>query len=224
LTQTINILRNTRSNVILFIVILPKSYQGLKLEQYLQMMGKTQEDLKKEYEPQAIEGIKSRLALEAVIKAEKIEATDSELEEKMKEMAKNYGKENDEEFLKNEKVRNAVSKLMSKNTVAMDNYPLSSIYELLLLSKGVQKNIKKIFAPALIVHSLEDDLTSTKSAKFVFNNISSFYKEYMELKDSYHLVLYDNEKEKVYNKTMEFIDALSYKRNINLKELRDRKK
>ena len=115
-------------------------------------------------------------------------------------------------------------KLMSKNTVAMDNYPLSSIYELLLLSKGVQKNIKKIFAPALIVHSLEDDLTSTKSAKFVFNNISSFYKEYMELKDSYHLVLYDNEKEKVYNKTMEFIDALSYKRNINLKELRDRKK
>ncbi len=126
--------------------------------------------------------------------------------------------------IKNEKVRNAVSKLMSKNTVAMDNYPLSSIYELLLLSKGVQKNIKKIFAPALIVHSLEDDLTSTKSAKFVFNNISSFYKEYMELKDSYHLVLYDNEKEKVYNKTMEFIDALSYKRNINLKELRDRKK
>ncbi len=84
------------------------SYQGLKLEQYLQMMGKTEADIKKEYEPQAIEGIKSRLALEAVIKAEKIEATDSELEEKMKEMAKNYGKENDEEFLKNENVKNYI--------------------------------------------------------------------------------------------------------------------
>ena len=84
------------------------SYQGLKLEQYLQMMGKTEEDIKKEYEPQALEGIKSRLALEAVIKAEKIEATDSELEEKMKEMAKNYGKENDEEFLKNENVKNYI--------------------------------------------------------------------------------------------------------------------
>ena len=82
------------------------SYQGLKLEQYLQMMGKTNEDMRKEYEPQAIEGIKSRLALEAVIKAEKIEATDKEIDEKMKEMAKNYGKENDEEFLKNENVRN----------------------------------------------------------------------------------------------------------------------
>ena len=84
------------------------SYQGLKLEQYLQMMGKTMEDMRKEYEPQAISGIKSRLALEAVIKAEKIEATDKEIDEKMKEMAKNYGKENDEEFLKNENVRNYI--------------------------------------------------------------------------------------------------------------------
>ena len=84
------------------------SYQGLKLEQYLQMMGKTNEDMRKEYEPQAIEGIKSRLALEAVIKAEKIEATDKEIDEKMKEMAKNYGKEDDKEFLKNENLRNYI--------------------------------------------------------------------------------------------------------------------
>ena len=82
------------------------AYQGLNLEQYFKMMGKTEEEVKKEYEPQAIEGIKSRLALEAVIKAEKIEATDKEVEDKMKEMAKNYGKENDEEFLKNENVKN----------------------------------------------------------------------------------------------------------------------
>lgn len=84
------------------------AYQGLNLEQYFKMMGKTEEEVKKEYEPQAIEGIKSRLALEAVIKAEKIEATDKEVEDKMKEMAKNYGKENDEEFLKNENVRNYI--------------------------------------------------------------------------------------------------------------------
>ena len=84
------------------------AYQGLNLEQYFKMMGKTEEEVKKEYEPQAIEGIKSRLALEAVIKAEKIEATAKEVEDKMKEMAKNYGKENDEEFLKNENVKNYI--------------------------------------------------------------------------------------------------------------------
>ncbi len=84
------------------------SYQGLKLDQYLQMMGKSMEDARKEYEPQALDAIKSRLALEAVVKAEKIEASDKEIEEKMKEMAKNYGKENDEEFMKNENVRNYI--------------------------------------------------------------------------------------------------------------------
>ena len=84
------------------------SYQGLKLEQYLNMMGKTKEEMRKEYEPQAVEGIKSRLAIEAVIKAEKIEATDKEIDKKIKEMAINYGKENDEEFLKNENVRNYI--------------------------------------------------------------------------------------------------------------------
>ena len=84
------------------------AYQGIKLDQYLKMVQKTKEDLRKEYEPQATEGIKSRLAIEAVIKAEKIEATEKEVEDKMKEMAKNYGKENDEEFLKNENVRNYI--------------------------------------------------------------------------------------------------------------------
>ena len=84
------------------------AYQGLKLEQYLEIMGKTKEDMQKEYEPQAAEAIKSRLALEAIIKAEKIEVEDKDVEEKMKEMAKNYGKENDEEFLKNENVKNYI--------------------------------------------------------------------------------------------------------------------
>ena len=52
------------------------SYQGLNLEQYLKMIGRTEEEMRKEYEPQATEAIKSRLVLEAVINAEKIEASE----------------------------------------------------------------------------------------------------------------------------------------------------
>lgn len=98
-TETENMLKDMEQRL---------SYQGLKLDQYLQMMGKTKEEMQKEYEPQAIEAIKSRLALEAVIKAEKIEVADVDVDEKIKEMAKNYGRENDEEFLKNENVRNYI--------------------------------------------------------------------------------------------------------------------
>ena len=80
------------------------SYQGLKLEQYLKMLNKTEAEFRKDYEPQAIEAIKSRLALEAIIKAEKIEATEKDAKEKLEEMAKNYGK-TAEELEKNDNVK-----------------------------------------------------------------------------------------------------------------------
>ena len=80
------------------------SYQGLNLDQYLKMIGKTEEEMKKEYEPQAIEAIKSRLVLEAIIKAEKIEASEDEIKAKLEEMAKNYGKKV-EEISENENLK-----------------------------------------------------------------------------------------------------------------------
>ena len=80
------------------------SYQGLKLEQYLKMLNKTEAEFRKEFKPQAIEAIKSRLALEAIIKNEKIEATEKEVKDKLEEMAKNYGK-TAEELEKNENIK-----------------------------------------------------------------------------------------------------------------------
>ena len=80
------------------------SYQGLKLDQYLKMLNKTETEFRKEFEPQAIDAIKSRLALEAIIKAEKIEATEKEIKDKLEEMAKNYGKK-PEELQENENIK-----------------------------------------------------------------------------------------------------------------------
>ena len=83
------------------------SYQGLKMEQYLKMINHTEEELKKDYEPEAIEAIKSRLALEAVIKAEKLEASEDEIKAKIEEMAKNYGKEA-KDLEENENIKNYI--------------------------------------------------------------------------------------------------------------------
>ena len=80
------------------------SYQGLNFEQYLKMIGKTRDEVQTEYEPQAKEAIKSRLTLEAIRKAEKIEATEEEITAKMEEMAKNYGK-NVEELKENDNLK-----------------------------------------------------------------------------------------------------------------------
>ena len=94
------------------------SYQGLKLEQYLKMINKTEEEFKKEYEPQAIDAIKSRLAIEAVVKAEKIKATDEEIKSKVEEMAKNYGKK-PEELQDNENLKNYIKQGI-ENEKALD--------------------------------------------------------------------------------------------------------
>ena len=87
------------------------SYQGLKLEQYLQMVGKTEEDMRKEFEDQAKKSVKSRLVLEAVVKAEKLEASEKEVGEKIKEMAKQYNRPEDE-LLANEQLRSYIAESM----------------------------------------------------------------------------------------------------------------
>ena len=80
------------------------AYQGLNLEQYLKMLNKTEDDMRKEYEAQAAESVKTRLVLEAIVAAEKIEATDKDVEAKIKEMAANYGRK-EEELLNNDNLR-----------------------------------------------------------------------------------------------------------------------
>ncbi len=116
--------------------------------------------------------------------------------------------------IKNEVIRRKIAGLMSKNTVALDNYPLTCVYELLRLSEDTRKNIKKMLCPILLMHSVEDDLTSVKSSKFVYENASSEVKEYIELTDSYHHVLYDNERAFVYEKALGFADSLCSKEEL----------
>ena len=87
------------------------SYQGLEMKQYLQMIGKTEEDMRKEYEEQAKISVKSRLVLEAIVKAENLEASEEEVSEKVKEMAANYGRDA-EELAKNEHLTNYIKENM----------------------------------------------------------------------------------------------------------------
>ena len=77
------------------------SYQGMKLENYLQIIGKTNEEFRKEYEEQAKTTVKNRIVIEAIIKAEKIEPDELTVEEKIKEMAEMYGQK-EEQLKQNE--------------------------------------------------------------------------------------------------------------------------
>jgi len=75
------------------------SYQGMKLDQYLQMIGKTKQEFRDEYREQAEKQVRRNLVLEAIMKDANIEVTEEEIGEKIKEMANIYGQK--EEDVKN---------------------------------------------------------------------------------------------------------------------------
>lgn len=66
------------------------SMQGLTMEQYYQFTGTSYEMLLENVRNSAEARIKSRLVLEAIVKAEGIEASDEDVEEEMKAMAEAY--------------------------------------------------------------------------------------------------------------------------------------
>lgn len=69
--------------------------QGLTMEQYMQFTGMTTQTLLEQLKPQALKRIQSRLVLEAVAAAEKMEASEEDFEEEVKSMAEIYQMETD---------------------------------------------------------------------------------------------------------------------------------
>lgn len=63
---------------------------GMSLTGYLQMMNKTADDLKKDYQENAAKSVKMRLVLEAIGKAENLEPTEEEIDKEMQNLADMY--------------------------------------------------------------------------------------------------------------------------------------
>ncbi len=70
--------------------------QGLSLQQYMQFTGMTMDAFRDQVRPDALERTQSSLVLEAIAKAENIQATDEDVDAKVAEMAAMYGMEADQ--------------------------------------------------------------------------------------------------------------------------------
>ena len=72
------------------------SYQGFKMDQYLKMIGKTVADFRNENREVAKNSIKIRLVLDAICNDSKIEADEKEINDKIQELAKTYGRKEED--------------------------------------------------------------------------------------------------------------------------------
>lgn len=69
--------------------------QGLDLKSYLTMLKVDPKEFQSNFEEQAIERIKTHLAIEEIVKAEKVEITEDDMKAKIKKLADTYGEEAD---------------------------------------------------------------------------------------------------------------------------------
>ena len=70
--------------------------QGLDINTYLQYLGQTMDEFKAQFEEGAKKQVKVALALEAIVEAENIEATDDEINAEVDKLAEQYGMEADQ--------------------------------------------------------------------------------------------------------------------------------
>jgi trigger factor len=86
--------------------------QGISPDMYFQITGTTQDDLHKQYEADAEKRTKTNLVVEAVAKAEGLEATEEEINKEIEDLAATYNMEV-------EQVRNLLSSEMLKHDIAV---------------------------------------------------------------------------------------------------------
>ena len=94
--------------------------QGIPFDQYLQMTGTTEADFRKQADGPAAEQVKMDLAVEAIIKAEGLEATDEDVENELKNVAEKYGMdlETVKKYLRPEDVKEQVIREKAVKVVA----------------------------------------------------------------------------------------------------------
>lgn len=68
-------------------------YQGLSIEQYLQMTGITGEDLREQMKADAVKTIRNELVLGKIGEQENIVVTDEELDEQIQKTAEQFGQD-----------------------------------------------------------------------------------------------------------------------------------
>ena len=100
--------------------------QGIPFDQYLKMTNTAEADFRKQAQGPAADQVKMDLAVEAIIKAEGLEASDEDVESEMKSVAEKYGMDLDAvkkylrpEDVKEQVVREKVMKLVADNAVAV---------------------------------------------------------------------------------------------------------
>ncbi|MCX5707151.1 MAG: alpha/beta hydrolase [Candidatus Omnitrophica bacterium] len=117
--------------------------------------------------------------------------------------------------IKNERLRSRIerfykgSDLFDYSKVHLYGYsviPVSSMYQNRLLAKKIIPLLKKIETPIQLLQAKDDDVTSPKNSYYIYERIGSKDKQVVLFEDSYHIIIADQERDKVAEQTISFFN------------------
>ncbi len=94
-------------------------YQGIKLEDYVNYIGKTMDQFKEEVKNNSRRNVKGRLVLEKLIRDEHLDVIEKDIDQKIEEMAKNTGKSLEEfkKHVNNDMINHIANEILMKKLV-----------------------------------------------------------------------------------------------------------
>jgi carboxylesterase len=96
----------------------------------------------------------------------------------------------------------------AKSRVQYDAYPLRSVYEFGAMVKEMRPRLSKVTAPALLIHSLDDNFIPPSDMQHIHNSLGSTEKRMVHLKNSNHIITSDAAREDVFRETEAFVAQL----------------
>ncbi len=104
------------------------------------------------------------------------------------------------------------SKLASMENVSQYGYPffpVTLLYQLQLLVRHLAKKLPLMDFPVQLIQAKDDDMTSIKNSKYIYDNIKAEMKEIILLYDSYHVITADQERDIVGEKVDDFFARIT---------------
>lgn len=93
----------------------------------------------------------------------------------------------------------------ARSRVQYDAYPLRSVYEFGAMVKEMRPRLNKVFAPALLIHSLDDNFIPPSDMQHIYDSLGSTEKRMVHVKNSNHIITCDAAREEVFRETESFV-------------------
>jgi carboxylesterase len=75
-----------------------------------------------------------------------------------------------------------------------------------LLAKQVMKILPSVTTPIQLLQAKQDDVTSPKNSYYIYNHVGSKDKAVLLFENSYHIIIADQERDKVAASTLAFFE------------------